>query len=77
MRPGDWVAVGLVAEALVLDVVLIRGGHDTIPSCVRRSFLAQCVTAYLAAHLLSTLPNDPLSRLGDRLGRTVPNGPVP
>lgn len=69
MRPGDWVAAGLVAAALGIDVVLIRRSHDPISTCVRRSRTAKAITLCLAAHLVATVPGDPLTALGRRLTR--------
>lgn len=70
MKPGDWVALGLLAEALALDLLLIRRGHDPISTCVRRSFLAKAVTLGLAAHLVASIPHDPLSWIGRRLTKS-------
>lgn len=76
-RPGDLIAVGLVLEALAIDWVLLRYQHETISTCVRRSFAAKCVVAYLAAHLILELPHDPLSRLDRWARKAVADGPVP
>lgn len=70
MKPGDWLAAGLVVEALLLDVVLLRGGHDPISTCVRRSWLARAVTVALAAHLVAHVPHDPLSAAGRLVRRS-------
>lgn len=72
LAPGEVVALGLVAEALVLDVVLIRRGHDPISTCVRGAFLARAVTVAIAVHLCAHVPHDPLSALGRRLTRSTP-----
>lgn len=69
-EPGMAAAAGLVGWALVVDVVLIRRSCDPISSCVRRSRVARVVTAYLALHLLTRLPHDPLSWLGRRLSHS-------
>jgi hypothetical protein len=69
VKPGDWVAVCLVAEALLIDVVLLRRGHDPISSCVRRSWAAKAVTVALCVHMCSHVPNDPLSAMARRLTR--------
>jgi hypothetical protein len=67
MRPGNWAACGLVGTALVLDVVLIRRGHDPISTCVRTSRVGKAATAVLAAHLVATIPGDPLSWAANRI----------
>lgn len=57
-------AAGLVATALAIDVLLIRRGHLPISSAVRQSRAARAVAAGLCAHLLFSIPHDPLSSLG-------------
>lgn len=78
LRPGDWVAICLVAEAFAIDAVLIRGKQDTISSCVRSTLIGRIVVVTLGAHLLATLPFDPITRSGEWLerwyARHVPTG---
>jgi hypothetical protein len=69
VRPGNWAAVGLVGSALAIDVVLIRRGEDPISTCVRTSRIGKAATALLAAHLVATIPNDPLTAIADRITR--------
>jgi hypothetical protein len=69
VKPGDWVAVCLVAEALLIDVFLLRRGHDPISTCVRRSWLARAAAVALCAHLCTHIPNDPLSRMAGKVSR--------
>jgi hypothetical protein len=69
VRPGNWAAVGLVGSALAIDVVLIRRGEDPISTCVRTSRIGKATTAVLAAHLIATIPGDPLTALADRITR--------
>lgn len=67
LRPGDWVALGLVAEALAVDVWLIRHRHDTISTCVRTALALQILYAGVGLHLARSWRYDPLSRGGDWL----------
>lgn len=67
LLPGDWVALALIGEALLIDVVLVRGRHDPISTCVRRSLIAKAVVIGLGLHLCCTIPNDPLTRTADWL----------
>jgi hypothetical protein len=69
MRPGNWAACGLVGAALVVDVALLRKGHDPISTCVRTSRVGKVATAALAAHLVATLPHDPLTAVANRITR--------
>lgn len=66
LDPGELVAAGLVATALVADVVLIRCDHLPVSTCLRRNALARAAVLLLAAHLLFVLPFDPLSWLGGK-----------
>ena len=78
LRPGDWAALCLVAEAFAIDAVLIKGKQDTISTCIRSSMLAKVVAVGLTAHLIANLPFDPISRSGEWLERwyatRVPTG---
>lgn len=65
LRPGDWVALGLVAQALAIDVWLIRRRHDTISTCVRTAATLQVLYAAVGLHLARDWKYDPLSRGGD------------
>jgi hypothetical protein len=69
MRPGNWAACGLVGAALVADVALLKTGQDPISSCVRTSRVGKVATALLAAHLLATIPHDPLTTVANRITR--------
>jgi hypothetical protein len=69
VRPGNWAACGLVGSALAIDVALIRNGQDPISTCVRTSRIGKAVTALLAAHLVATLPHDPLTWAAGRITR--------
>lgn len=76
--PGEVIAVGLLAEALALDVLLLRRNHDLISTCLRRSYLARCVVLALAAHLCGSFRFDPLTAAGELLARRQEvDGPVP
>lgn len=66
LRPGDWVAICLVAEALAIDAVLVAKRHDTISTCVRTRTTAKALSVLLCAHLLRTWRRDPLVLLGNR-----------
>lgn len=69
MRPGDVAAVVLVAEALLIDVVLVRRERDTISTCIRRSWAAKALTLAVCAHLLFSLPHDPLRWAAGKIAR--------
>ena len=69
MRPANWAACGLVGTALAVDVALLRKGHDPISTCVRTSRIGKAATLLLAAHLIATIPNDPLSLAADWVTR--------
>jgi hypothetical protein len=64
LTPGEWAALGLVAQALVLDAWLIRRNHEPISACVRLSPVGRLITLYLFLHLCTTVPGDPLTILG-------------
>ena len=66
LRPGDWVAISLVAEALAIDAVLVARRHDTISTCVRTRSASKALSVLLCAHLLRTWQRDPLVLLGNR-----------
>lgn len=66
LRPGDWVAICLVAEALAIDAVLVAARHETISSCVRSRTVSKALSVLLCAHLLRTWRRDPLVLLGNR-----------
>ena len=76
LEPGEWVAVGLIAEALLIDVVLIRRGHQPISTCVRQSPAARRTVRWLSAHLTDTVPHDLLSLAGRAVERRL-HGAVP
>ena len=65
LRPGDWAALGLVAQALAIDVWLIRRRQDTISSCVRTLLVLQVLYGAIGLHLAKDWRYDPLSRGGD------------
>lgn len=69
VEPGEWVALALVAEALIADVLLIRKGHEPISTCVRASRAHRMVTLALTCHLCLTVPFDPLTYAGRRFTR--------
>lgn len=69
LEPGEWVALGLVAEALIADVVLIRRGHRPVSECVRTNAHSRRLVRALASHLTDTVPLDPLTMLGRWLER--------
>lgn len=64
---GELLALGLVIEALALDVLLLKRRQDVISTCVRRSMAGRIITVYLAAHLTLSIPFDPLKLLGNRV----------
>ena len=64
-RPGEWVALGLVAEALAIDVWLIRRRHDTVSTCIRTALALQILYLGVGLHLAGSWPWDPLSRGGE------------
>jgi hypothetical protein len=66
LKPGDWVAIALVAEALAIDAVLVARRHETISTCVRSRRAGKAMTVLLCAHLLRTWKRDPLVLLGNR-----------
>lgn len=66
LQPGDWVAIGLVAEALAIDAVLVARRHETISSCVRARRLGRAIAVLLCAHLVRAWRRDPLVLLGNR-----------
>lgn len=66
LRPGDWVAICLVAEALAIDAVLVAKRHDTISTCVRTRTAGKAIAVLLCAHLVRTWQRDPLVLLGNR-----------
>jgi hypothetical protein len=76
VRPGNWAACGLVGTALAIDVALIRRGHDPISTCVRTSRIGKATAALLAAHLVATIPHDPLSWAADQITRRSPFAPA-
>lgn len=63
MRPGDWAALCLVAEALVIDAVLVATKRDTISSCIRSRTPAKAGVVLVCAHLVRSWRRDPLGRL--------------
>lgn len=66
LKPGDWVAIALVAEALAIDAVLVARRHETISSCVRSRTTSKALAVLLCAHLCRTWRRDPLVLLGNR-----------
>lgn len=64
IRPGDVLGLALVAEALLIDVVLIRRGHSTISTCARRHYAGRLAVLALAMHLVATVPGDPITKIG-------------
>ena len=66
LKPGDWVAIALVAEALAIDAVLVAHRHETISTCVRSRRSAKAMSVLLCAHLVRTWRRDPLVLLGNR-----------
>lgn len=68
-RPGLVIAVGLVAEALIADVWLLRKGHDSISTCVRESPGARRATRWLSAHLTDSIRGDLLVAAGSLIAR--------
>lgn len=66
LRPGDWVAIALVAEALAIDAVLVAARHETISTCVRGRTVSKAMAVLLCAHLVRTWRRDPLVLIGNR-----------
>ena len=66
LRPGDWVAISLVAEALAIDAVLVAKRHETISTCIRSRSAAKALSVLLCAHLVRAWQRDPLVLLGNR-----------
>lgn len=66
LKPGDWVAIALVAEALAIDAVLVARRHETISSCVRSRMVGKAMSVLLCAHLVRAWRRDPLVLLGNR-----------
>lgn len=77
LEPGEWVAVGLVAQALVADVILIRRGHDPVSTAVRKNPHARRIVRWLAAHLSDDIPGDVLTWAGGRLVRRAVEAVTP
>jgi hypothetical protein len=77
LAPGEVVALALVAEALIADVVLIRKGHDPISTAVRRNPHARRMVRWLSAHLCDDIPLDVLTWLGGRVTRRVVDAVTP
>lgn len=67
LRPGDWIALGLVAEALAIDLVLIGRKHDTISSCIRTSLPLKAMAFGIGLHLWRSWRWDPLGNGGQWL----------
>jgi hypothetical protein len=69
--PVDRIALaalaGVAGGVAAVDVVLIRTGHIPLSSAIRRSVSLRLVAVALAAHLVLTLPFDPLTWLCRRL----------
>lgn len=71
IEPGEWVAVSAVAAVLVADVALIRRGHRPVSECVRSNAHSRRLVRALSAHLVDTVPHDPLTMAGRYLERRL------
>jgi hypothetical protein len=69
LDPGEWCAVALVTEALLLDLWLLRKGHDPISTVVRANPHARRVVRALSGHLTDNIPGDLLTLAGARLAK--------
>lgn len=77
IEPGEVAAWALMGSGLGASVLLIRKGHSPVSSCVRGSWPLKAVVLYGSVHLLCTLPWDPLTKAGERLGRRVVDAVTP
>lgn len=66
MKPGLVAAGALFVEALLIDVVLAKRGHDSISTCVRENEHARRVVRWASAHLTDSVRGDLLSLVGSR-----------
>lgn len=68
-EPGDVIAVALAGSALAASAILVRRGQRPISTCVRTTPALRAVAVFLLAHVVFTLPHDPLSAIGRRISR--------
>lgn len=70
-EPGELVALSLGAAGLCSSVVLVRKGLRPTSSCIRSSWPLRLAAGFLLAHVVFTLPFDPLRWVGSHISRRV------